>query len=80
MMYSNYPYGLFNPVYLEQYQAQMEQNRKWGQNKNIADMVKALSDFLNASEKIDVDYQQQAFEACMSTICMHMANKNGGNR
>ncbi|MDO5423289.1 MAG: hypothetical protein Q4F41_06140 [Eubacteriales bacterium] len=77
-MYYNYPYGLFNQAYLKRYQMQTEVNRQWEQNKNITDMVKALSDFLKASEKVDADYQQQAFDACMSTICMHMANKNGG--
>lgn len=78
MMYSNYPYGLFNPVYLEQYQAQMEQNRKWEQNKNIADMVKALPDFLNVSEKLmQIISSRLLRRVCLQSVCIWQIKTEG---
>lgn len=81
MMYQNYPYGIFNPDYLNAYQAQQwEAQRQWEQNKNIADMVKALSDYFEAARKVHPDYQQAAFNACLAEIINQAAKDNGGNR
>ena len=78
-MMNNYPYGIFNPEYLRQQHIQQEAQRQWNQNKNIADLTKALSDFLDASGKVHPDFQQMAFEACTAIILDHMAKNNGGN-
>ena len=81
MMYQNYPYGIFNSDYLRAYQAQQkEAQRQWEQNKNIRDLTKALSDFLDASGKVQPDFQQMAWDACACVILDHMAKSNGGQR
>lgn len=81
MMDPNYPYGIFNPDYLNAYQAQQrEAQRKWEQNKNVGDLVKALSDFLDASGKVHPDFQQMAWDACACVILEHMAKNSGGTR
>jgi len=81
MMYQNYPYGIFNPTYLNAYQAQQrEAQRQWEQNKNIADMVKAISDYCEAARKVHPDYQQAAFNACLAEIINQAAKDNGGQR
>lgn len=81
MMYQNYPYGIFNPAYLNAYQAhQREAQRQWEQNKNIVDLMHALSDFLDAYVKVDPDYTQMARDACAFVILEHMAKNNGGTR
>ena len=80
-MYQNYPYGIFNPQYLNAYQAQQREiQRQWEQNKNVADLTKALKDFLDAMENVHPDFQQAAFEACAFTILAHQAKNSGGNR
>lgn len=80
MMYQNYPYGIFNHQYLNTYQEQQELKRKWEQNKNIMDMVKAISDYCEAARKVDPDFQQLAFNACLAEIVKQAAKENGGNR
>ena len=81
MMYQNYPYRIFNPDYLNAYQEQKkEAQRQWEQNKNVADLVKALSDFLDASGKVHPDFQKLAWDACAGVILDHMRNNNGGHR
>lgn len=81
MMYQNYPYGIFNQDYLSAYQVQQrEAQRQWEQNKNIADMVKAISDYCEASRKVHPDFQQMAFNACLAEICNQLAKDNGGSR
>ena len=81
MMYHNYPYEIFNSDYLNAYQAQQQEaQRQWEQNKNIADMVKAISDYFEAARKVDPDYQQRAFNACLAEIINQAAKDNGGTR
>lgn len=81
MNYNIYPYGIFNPQYLSQFQAQqMEAQRNLKQQKNISDMVKAISDFCEAARKVDADYQQAAMNACLAEVFRQAANDNGGNR
>lgn len=80
MINQNYPYGIFNPAYMNFNLAQqMEARRQWEQNKNIADMVKALSDYFEAARKVDPDYQQAAFDACLFEI-FRQANRDNGGR
>ena len=79
MMYHNYPYGLFNQDYLKAYQAQQrEAQRQWEQNKNIADMVKAISDYCEAARKVHPDFQEMVFNACLAELCNQAAKDNGG--
>ncbi len=69
MMYQNFPYGIFNTSYLSLYQAQQQEaQRQWEQDKNIADMVKAITDYFEASRKVHPDYQQKAIKACLAEI------------
>lgn len=81
MNYNTYPYGIFNPQYLNQFQAQqIEAQRNLDQQKNIHDMVKAISDFCNAARKVDADYQKMAMDFCLAEILHQAAIDNGGNR
>lgn len=81
MMYQNYPYEIFNQSYLTSYQAQQQEvQRRWEQNKNIADMVKAISDYFEAARKVHPDYQQAALDACLAEIFRQAAKDNGGTR
>ena len=79
MIYDNYPFGIFNPAYLTPFdrQALEAQRRHMEQQKNIADMVKAISDYFDASRKISPDYQQQAMQACMIEIIQQIEKRNG---
>ncbi len=80
MNYSSYPSGIFNLQYLSRFQAQqMEAQRNLEQQKNIYDMVKAISDFCEAARKIDADYQQAAMNACLAEVLRQAAKDNGGN-
>ena len=57
MYFENYPYNIFNPRYFEQaYIQQLENQRNMEQQKNIYDMVKAISDYCEAARKIHPDY------------------------
>ena len=83
MMYDNYPYSIFNTNYLssaqQTYQQIVDAQKKHNeQQKNIADMVKAISDYCEAARKIDPEYRQQAMQACWTEILCQMAKDNGG--
>jgi DNA-directed RNA polymerase subunit F len=79
--YNNFPYGIFNQSTLTAQEVkQLQAQRAWEQNKNIADMVKALSDYFKAARKVDPDYQNAAIQACLSEIMRQMAMDNGGQR
>ena len=79
MNYNTYPYGIFNPQYLSQLHAQqMEIQRNQEQQKNICDMVKAISDFCEAARKVDADYQQTAMNSCFAEILHQAEIDNGG--
>lgn len=57
MNYENYPYDIFNPMYLKNtYVQQLENWRNVEQQKNICDMVKAISDYCEAARKVAPDY------------------------
>ena len=77
MYFENYPYNIFNPRYFEQaYIQQLENQRNMEQQKNIYDMVKAISDYCEAARKIHSDYQQKAIEACLQEIVRQMSIDN----
>jgi hypothetical protein len=79
--YNNFPYGIFNQSTLTAQEVKrLQAQRDWEQNKNIADMVKALSDYCEAARKVDSDYQNAAIQACLSEIMRQMAMDNGGQR
>lgn len=92
MMYSNYPYGIFNEEQLRAYHARIQQEnaiyqdqlreaqRQWEQNKNIADMVKAISDYCEAARKVHPDFRQAAFFASLAEISAQIQKDNGGFR
>ena len=83
MMYENYPYSIFNPNYLinaqQMFQQAVEAQQKHNeQQKNIADMVKAISDYCEAGRKLAPEYRQQAMQACWAEILCQMAKDSGG--
>ncbi len=63
-------YGIFNPALIENFNLQQyEQQRKfWEQQENITKMVKAITDFCEASRKIAPEYTFQAQQACIAEI------------
>lgn len=70
MNYENYPYDIFNPMYLKNtYVQQLENWRNVEQQKNICDMVKAISDYCEAARKVAPDYQRMATDACHDGNC-----------
>lgn len=88
MNYNTYPYGIFNPQYLSQFQAQqMEAQRNLEQQKNIYDMVKAISDLCEAARKVDAVNQQAARSVALQKYCVRLlsitegiAHDHTGNR
>lgn len=76
MIYSQYPYNIYNPDYLEQVslqrlQTKMQieaQNKHLEQQMKIKDMVKAISDYCEAAREIDPQYWQEATAACVVEI------------
>lgn len=80
-MYNQYPYNLFNPSYINNYNSQqMEAQRKhWEQQGKIRDLIKALHDLLDAAKDISPEYQQQAFEACCAEIAAQAAIEQQNN-
>ena len=73
MNYENYPYDIFNPMNLKNtYVQQLENWRNVEQQKNICDMVKAISDYCEAARKVAPDYQRMATDACMMEIVRQM--------
>lgn len=90
MIYNQYPYNIYNPIYvnqdylqqLEVHRQQIEAQRKhWEQQRKIEDMVKAISDYCKAARGIEPEYQQEAFNACLAEIAAQAAvdqQQNGG--
>lgn len=73
-----YYQNLFNNQYINQqyYQKLQEQQFQIEQQKEMYNMIKALNDFVDAANKIAPQYQQRAFEACVSTICEKLYGNN----
>lgn len=70
----HYPYGIFNINALKT--SNLEVNKEYieiEQQKNIANMVKAISDYCNAARKVIPEYRQQAFNLCSLEILRQMS-------
>ena len=89
MIYSQYPYNIYNPTYvnpdylqqLETQRQQMEAKRKYfEQQKKIGDMVKAISDYCSAARDIEPEYQQEAIAACLVEIASQASIDEQRNR
>ena len=74
MVFENYPYGIFNINGLQSFDYQMYevQRKHMEQQKNIADMVKVISDYCNAARKVAPEYRQQAIQACCIELMRQM--------
>ena len=63
-------YGIFNPALIENFNSQQyEQQKKFlEQQGNITKMVKAITDYCEASRKIAPEYAIQAQQACIAEV------------
>ena len=68
MQYNQYPFYIFNQDALKNYASQEAQMHHNEQQKYIAEMIKAIDDYIDASKKITLDYQRTAMNACISEI------------
>lgn len=76
MQYIDYPYGIFNTSGIQQYDAySLQKIHNAEQQKHIAEMVKAISDYCDALRKITPDYQQAAIDACFAELFAQMSKK-----
>ena len=84
MIYNQYPYTIFNQTYIApNYIQQLQVQKYWEQQKKIADMVKAISDYCSAARDIEEPYQQEALSACLAEIGRQMEidrRRTGGIR
>lgn len=82
MIYEQYPYYLFNQNLFSSYNMQQirEQNQYWEQQKNIADLVKATSDFIKAAKAIKPEFEQQAADAFFTEIMRQMEMDRSAQR
>jgi len=88
MIYSQYPYNIYNPAYvnsayLRQFEARCQnaERKHWEQQKKIRDMVKEISDYCSAAREIEPEYRQEAMNACLAEIAAQAAvdrQRNGG--
>lgn len=69
--------NLFNSQYIneEYFQRLQQQNFENYQRNEFSKMLKGLDDFIKASKNIAPQYQQQAFNACVSKICAELFGK-----
>ena len=74
----NYPYDVFNQNYLDAYnQQQYEAQRQHiEQLENLNDLQKAVSDLLDALDKVRPEYRPYAQQAFTNAVMMHMMKKN----
>lgn len=70
--------NLFNRQYINQqyYEELQRQQFYTEQQQEFAKMLKSLNDFIDSAGKIAPQYQQQAFDACVSTICRRVYDNN----
>jgi regulatory protein YycH of two-component signal transduction system YycFG len=75
-----YPYNNFNQTYLSSFdrQAWERERHHAEQQKNIADLMKATKDLIDAFNKVSPEYQNQANLAFFSVLCDEMNKRNGG--
>ncbi len=72
-MYNSFPYNIFNPTYISSNNVEQFPSQKHlEQQKKIAEMVKAVSDYCTAAREIEPAYQQEAISACIAEVCRQM--------
>ncbi len=70
--------NLFNEQYINQQHYKEIKSKQFflEQQQEICKMLKALDDFMESASKIAPQYQQQAFDACVSVICKRVYGNN----
>lgn len=70
--------NLFNEQYInQQHYEEMKRKQFYSeQQQEFSKMLKALNDFMESAGKIAPQYQQQAFDACVSAICRRVYGNN----
>ena len=70
-------YGqMFNPQYVNQnYLQQLQMQLDYEQRQEIAKAVKAIHDFIDAGRKIEPQYQEMAFGACIEAVLAEMQQR-----
>jgi Na+/phosphate symporter len=70
--------NLFNEQYINQQHYKEIKSKQFSleQQQEICKMLKALDDFMESASKIALQYQQQAFDACVSVICKRVYGNN----
>lgn len=70
---NNYNEWVYNPNYINLQAYRSQQNRimqeyECNQHKEIYNAHKALSDFLDAIQKVDINHQEELFMVCFGEI------------
>ncbi len=70
--------NLFNEQYINQQHYEKIKRKQFysEQQQEFSKMLKALDDFMESAGKIAPQYQQQAFDACISVICKRVYGNN----
>ncbi len=64
---------MFNPQYVNyNYLQQMQMQHDFEQRQEIAKAVKAIHDYFDAARKIEPQYQERAFAACIAAVLDEM--------
>lgn len=64
---------MFNPQYVNpNYLQQLQMQHDYAQRQEIAKAVKAIHDYFDAARKIEPQYQEMAFGACISAALEEM--------
>ena len=64
---------MFNPQYVNrQYLQQLQIQHDYEQRQEIAKAVRAIHDYFDAARKIEPQYQEMAFGACVSAVLAEM--------
>lgn len=64
---------MFNPQYVNQnYLQQLQMQHDFEQRQEIAKAVKAIHDYFEAARKIEPQYQEMAFGACIAAALEEM--------
>ena len=70
-------YGqMFNPQYVNQtYLQQLQMQHDYEQRQEIAKAVNAIRDYFDAARKIEPQYQEMAFGACIEAVLAEMQQR-----
>ena len=84
-MYKQYPFNMFDSRYFQnpdtlqqQIQEQQRLFHQIEQKKYIADMKKAISDYIFAARKVSPEYQELAIKECFMELLMLMKPEDFG--